>query len=193
MSTEIHVEPAHDDRHRTIGSHANEEQRRVLYVDVIMYIQQDREPSDRYANRPNGEQKSVPTPVAQHGNKHAKRKRRNPRRHGAQLRLDGRVVVALDDGGREVCVAVGRHDEAEVHQPAEPDAVVAHDGQHVAEGDAALGGVAAHVGLEARLDVGALVLAQPLGLLREGGEGEEEDDADDEGEDAFEDEDPTPA
>lgn len=82
------------------------------------------------------------------------------------------------------------------------------------EGDFALGSVAAHVCFEPRLDVGALFLVEPFGLLRaalnvlsdqkpclqcqrradsQGGKDKEEADADDERNRSFDDENPAPA
>lgn len=177
MPAEVHIEPTHNDRHGAIRAHTGKEQCRVLHVYVIMHIQQDRKPGNRQAERPNGEQEPMLGQVAEHGDEHAEGKRGDPRRHGAQLGLDGREVVALDDGRGEVGVPVSRDDEAQVHEAAEPNTVIGHDGKNVAEADASLGGIAAGVGLQAGLDVGTLVLVEPLGLLREGWEGEEEDGA----------------
>lgn len=57
------------------------------------------------------------------------------------------------------------HNEAHVHEATANHLGVAQDGEDVAEGDRALGGVAAQVCFQSRLDVGALVFAEPFGLF----------------------------
>lgn len=75
-----------------------------------------------------------------------------------QLGLDGVVVVRLDDGRGEEGVAVGRHDQSQVHEPTQPDAVILHDCDRVAECDLALGPIIALLSLQARLNIGLFLL-----------------------------------
>lgn len=65
--------------------------------------------------------------------------------------------------GQRACGNV--HDEAHVHEPADDDLGVTKDGADVAEGDLALVRVPTQVGLESGLEVGTLLLRQPLGVL----------------------------
>jgi hypothetical protein len=62
-------------------------------------------------------------------------------------------TVRVEDGGREEGVAAGRHDQAEVHQPAEEELGVREDAADVAGGDGA------------RCDVGALVVGELAGVF----------------------------
>lgn len=161
VAAQVHVEPAHNDGHGRVGAHADEEQTRVLHRQVVMHVQQHSKPGDRDGDGADGEQEAVADPVGQHGDHHGKAEGDGPGRDGAQLRLDRVVLVALDDGGREVGVRVGRHDEAEIHEAAEPDLVVGHDAPDVAERDLALGAAVALVGAQPGLDELALVVAEP--------------------------------
>lgn len=58
------------------------------------------------------------------------------------------------------------HDETHIHEPAKKHLGISKNGEDVAEGDFALGSVAAHICLQSRLDVRAFFLVQPFGLLR---------------------------
>lgn len=71
-------------------------------------------------------------------------------------------MVCRDDGGGEVGVSVGRDDEAEVHEAAEPDLEVGEDGFDVAKGNFALGAVFALVDFETGFEVGAFVFLEPF-------------------------------
>ena len=86
-----------------------------------------------------------------------------PGRDAVQLGADLRVAVCADDAGGEEGVAVGRHDEAEVHEAAEEELVVFEAGEDVAGGDAAVAGGAALVFFQAGFDVGAFVFLEPGG------------------------------
>lgn len=65
--------------------------------------------------------------------------------------------------GQRACRDV--HDEAHIHEPADDDLGVAKDGADVAKGDLALVRIPTQVGLESGLEVGTLLLGQPLGVL----------------------------
>ena len=162
MSRQVHIEPAHNNRHGRVGAHAGQKQRGVLHLQVIMHRKQDGKARDGDADRANNKQEAVLGPVRKNSHDHGKPKRHDPGRDGAQLGGDGVVLVALDDGGREVGVRVGRDDQAEIHEAAEPDLVVGHDGQDVLELDLALGAALALRRPQPRLDVLALVVAEPF-------------------------------
>lgn len=68
------------------------------------------------------------------------------------MRLYGVVVVCLDDSRSEESIAVGWHNQTQVHKPAQPDAVVLQNRYDIAGCDGALSRIVALVGLQARLD-----------------------------------------
>jgi len=166
VPAQVHVVPAHDDGHGRVRAHADEEQRRVLHGQVVVHIDEDAKARDGDADGAHDEPEPVLGPVRRDGDHHGEAKGHGPGRDGPQLGGDGVVLVALDDGGRKVGVRVGRHDQAKVHEAAEPDLVVGQHGADVAERDLALGRAVALLDPEAGLDKLALVLAKPrLSLL----------------------------
>lgn len=192
MSRQVHVEPAHHDGHGRVRSHTGQEQRRVLQVDPVMDGHEDSQTRNGNEDTDESIHEPMPARIASHGDDHTESKRGDPRRDRSQLGHGRTVSVALDDGGSEVGISVGRHNHAQVHEAAEPDLVVLHDVQGVLEGEFLLRAAVARVRLQTGSDVGAFVFGEPFCLLGEGGEGEEEDDAHDTSQGAFEDEDPAP-
>src|SRR5689334_22679193 len=124
VTPEIHTEPADDDGHGGVRPEADQEERCILDINIVVYIDQDSESGDGDEDRAKGIQKTMSVPVAQRCDDHAKHERRSPWRNRAQLCLDWVEVVALDDSWREVGVSVRWNDHAEVHETAEPDLVV---------------------------------------------------------------------
>lgn len=140
MATKIHVEPAHGDGHRPVRAASNEEERSVLQLRIIMDSNQDSKASNRNANPKNRKRESMSELVGKVRNHHTEPERSGPGRHAVQLRLDGRVTVALDDAWRKVRVAVRRHDQAKVHEAAEEDFEVLEDVDYVVSCDFTFGG-----------------------------------------------------
>lgn len=124
VAAQVHVEPAHNDGHGRVGAHADEEQRGVLHGQVVVDVDEDAEARNGNGNARHDEQEAVLGPVRGDGHNHGEPKGHSPRRDRPQLGGDGVVLVALDDGGCKVGVRVGGHDEAKVHDAAEPDLVV---------------------------------------------------------------------
>ena len=195
VSAQVHVEPAHDDGHSTVRAHGDQVKRGVLRVDAGRVVDRhqhgEADEGDHYAQ--DGEHEAVSQIVGGDGGDHGETKGGGPGRDRVQLRLDGRVVVGADDGGREVSVGVSGHDQAQVHEAAEPDAVIGERLADVLERDLALSRGVPVVGLQHRLHVLALGGLEEARLLGEGGEGEEEDDARDDGHDTFNNKNPAPA
>lgn len=113
-------------------------------------------------------------------------------RDGQQLRARGRVAEALDDGGQEERERVERQRERVEGQAVQPALGVAQARQHACPREG-LGGGGVRVARQPRFDVGAL-LGREEGRGR-GVVGDEPvgEDGDDDGEEAFDDEDPAPA
>ena len=63
-----------------------------------------------------------------------------PGRHRMELCADLRVAVAPDDAGGKEGIAVGRDDEAEVHEAAQDDLEILEDIQYVPSGNASFNG-----------------------------------------------------
>lgn len=93
MSTEIHVEPAHDNGHSGIGAHSDEEETQVLHVRVIVDGDEDTEACDGDGDRDERECEAVLREIRAEGYDHRKSKRTRPGRNAVELRLDGRVAV----------------------------------------------------------------------------------------------------
>lgn len=107
VPAQVHVEPAHDDGHGAVRPHDDEEQRRVLEVQVVVHRDQDAEPGDAEAQRHDGEESPVPEHVGKGRDDQREDEGYGPRRNGAELGLDGVELVRLDDLRREEGVAVG--------------------------------------------------------------------------------------
>lgn len=165
VAGQIHAVPTHNDGHGRVRAGTEEEEGCILGVDVVVDGQQHGEAGDGNADGYNGEEESVADPVAQERNHHGEAESNRPWRHRVQLCLDHAVVVRRDNGRAEKGIAVRRHDQPKVHEAAQDDLDVSQDIEHVAERDLALDGIVALVGPEPGLDILALVLAQPLGLL----------------------------
>ena len=185
VTTQVHVEPTDDDRHRRVTAHGNEEKSHVLDSGLIGDVQEDTETSQRKTDRDKRKDESVCEAIREPGDDHGERKGASPRRNRAELRLNWRNLLTAqvgNDGWSEVGVAVGWDDEAEVHETSEPDLVVLEAASDVAESDLALDGGLALVDLEAGCNVGALGVGQPFGVLWERREEEEEENCDEDGE-----------
>lgn len=102
-----------------------------------------------------------------------------------QLGLDCVVVVGCDDGRGEIGIAIrgttgwacefhatecfhfqNLHNETHVHEAANEDFGVAQYDEDIADGNFALVSVVAKICRQACLDVGALILTEPLSLFR---------------------------
>lgn len=90
-------------------------------------------------------------------------------------------------------ITVGRDNHAKVHEATKPYLVVAHDRHDVGPFHLAVGTIVSLVGAKAGLDIGLFLGRQPLGLLGEAGEGEEEEEAKGNRDETLDDEDPAPA
>jgi hypothetical protein len=174
VAPEVHIEPAHNDGHSCIRAHGYEKKRGVLQGAVVVHRDEYCEASDADADREYGEKEAVFQTIRKPRNQHAKPKGCGPGRHAVELCLDGTVAVALNDGGGEICVSVGGHDEAEVHEAADEDLEVFEYVTHVAEFDGAFAGGAALVDAEAGLDEDALFFGEPFDFLGKVGQEEEE-------------------
>ena len=141
---QVHVEPAHDQWQRRVCAARDQEQRAVLGA-VVDGRQQDGEAGDRDTAAGDGEGVTVTRAVRDEGDQHGKtegggpwwhgmdcaetldlawrsfREKRGEKGSGRTLRLHGAVAECRDDGGREEGVAVGRYNEAEVHEARDND------------------------------------------------------------------------
>lgn len=158
MPTQIHIEPTNNNRHGCISSHGDQEESCILQVVVVVHGNEDSEAGDADANGENGKEEAMSEAIGEIRNKHGKAKSSSPRRHTMELGLDGRVAVALDDGGRKVCIAICGYDQAKIHQATDKNLGVFEDICDVSRFDGALAGGAALVDLEAVLDIGTLRL-----------------------------------
>ena len=169
LTAQVHGEPADDDGHGRVGADGDEKEGGVLHVDAVAHVHEHAEAGDGDEDGQQRKQQPVLGPVRRRRHHHGQPKGGDPRRHRPQLRLDGAVPVRDDDGGREVGVAVGRHDQAQVHEPPQPDLGVRQHRPHVGKRHLPVGrraGAVALVRLQPRLDVGALVWGQEfLGLV----------------------------
>lgn len=170
VAAEVHGEPADDDGHGRVDAHGDEEEGRVLQAAVVVHGDEDAEAGDGEADGPHGEGEAVLQLVAEVRHDHGEGEGRRPRRHRVQLRADGRVPVALDDARREEGVAVRRHDESEVHEPADEDLVVLEHVDDVPDSNRAFCGGAALVLAQAVFDVDALLVGEPFCVLGEIGD-----------------------
>jgi len=108
-------------------------------------------------------------------------------RDGQHLRPLGRIAHLADDGRDEETARVARADDADVHEGAAPDFPVAEDAARGAAVEAVHLGLAA-VGAEAGEEVCAFVGGEECGGLGPGGDEEEAENADQDGDYAFENE-----
>lgn len=162
MTSQVHIKPAHDNRHGRVRPRGNKKQRHVHDVHILVNIQQDGEAADAQENRQDGKQETMSHPVRHDSHDHSYEKRASPGWDGSELSFNRSVMVCRDDGRRKVGVSVGGDDQPKIHEGAEPDLGVGEDRLDIAKGDLALGGVFALVGFEAGLDVGAFVLSEPF-------------------------------
>lgn len=193
VPAEVHGEPADYDRHGRVHAHGDEEERRVLETGVVVHGDEDAETGDGEADWQERERETVLKFVAEVGDDHGEGEGGRPRRDRVELRADRGIAVGLDDAGGEEGVPVRRHDEPKVHEPAHENLVVSEDIDDVLDADGPLSSGATLILAEAILDVGALVVGEPLCVFGEIGDDEVEGDCDHGGQEALEDKYPPPA
>lgn len=193
VTTQIHVEPAHNDGHGRVGTASDKEQGRILQRRIVVHRNENAESDDGDADGNDGKRHSVAQLVGYNSNRHGEAECHGPRRYTVQLSLDRAVAISLNDAGREVRISVGRHDQAKVHKATNNDLVVLEDTSDVLESDAAIACRRSLIDAQASRNVFLLVFGQPCGLLGEIGEQEPESEADKHGEAALKDENPSPA
>jgi len=115
---QVHLKPADDDGHCAVRSHRYQEQRGILCMSVggSDKAKQHGESSDGDNDGNQGEDEAVTDPIGDESKNHGEEESAGPWWDGVELCLNWRVAVGLDDGWGEVRVAVGRDDEAEVHE-----------------------------------------------------------------------------
>lgn len=158
-----------------------------------MHGDQDRKTSHGNADSEDGEEESVARLVRDEGDNHRENKRHSPWRDAVQLGLDAVVAVRLNNARREVGVAISGHNQAEVHEASDNDLIIFEDVADILEGCAALHGGTPLIGAEAGRDKRLFAVGEPLDLFGEVGKPKVEEEADNDGQQAFEDEDPAPS
>jgi hypothetical protein len=191
MAAQVHIEPTHDDGHGRVCAASNQKQGAVLKLAVVVNGDEYCEAGNADADWQDGEEETVLELVGEVCDDHTEAKSSGPRRNGMQLRLDGRVAVALDNGRGEISVSVGRYNQPKVHETADEDLGVFEDFQDVSGGDGSFAGGFALVDFQSGFDVGTLVFGEPFTFFREVRDQEEEEERHDAGQEAFEDEDPS--
>lgn len=191
VTTQVHVEPTYNDRHGGVGSHGDKEERSILQVMVVMYGDQNSESSDAYSDGEDGEKEAVFEPVREPCDKHRETKSGGPWRNTVQLCLDLGVTIALDDGGREVGVTIGRYDQAEVHESANEDLGVLEHIHNVLGLDRSFTCGASLVDLKSGFDKRAFGFREPLHFFREVWEQKEESERNQNSQESFQNEDPS--
>lgn len=106
VASEVHGEPAHDDGHGGVRTRRDQKERGVLGVSIVVHDHEDGEAGDGNEDGDYGEEESVAEAVREGGDQHAESEGACPWRDRVELRLDVTVAVGLDDGGREIRVAV---------------------------------------------------------------------------------------
>lgn len=82
MPAQIHIKPAHDDRHGRVRPRGDEEQRHVLNVYIVIYIEQDGEAADAEEDGEDGKEEAMTHPVRHDGHNHGHDKGAGPGRDG---------------------------------------------------------------------------------------------------------------
>lgn len=162
---------------------------------VVVHGDEDAETGNGEADWDERERETVFEFVAEEGDDHGEGEGGRPGWDTVELCADGRVAVRLYDARGEKGVPVSRHDEPEIHESADEDLVVFEHLDDVPDADGAFsrsGGRAALILAQPVLNVNALVFGEPFCVFGEIGDDEEEDDGDHGGQDALENEDPTP-
>lgn len=193
MAAQIHVEPADDDGHGRISAHGHEEQSSILDRAVVVYSNENGETGDADSNRKKREEEAVLEAITEPGYYHGKPECSGPRRHAVKLGLDRAVAVALDNTRREVGVSIGRNNQSKVHEASDNDLGIAEDSANIRKSNWPFPARPSLINLQPCFDKSALVLAKPLGLLREIGQKEVEEEGDNDRQETFENEDPAPA
>lgn len=182
--------PAQDDGLRDVSSGNNEEEGKVLYTaGEVVLGEQDDIPHGRNTQARDAEEIAMLHTIRDPSRAQGQHRRHNEDRNTPNLRHGRSVSKLLDDGGREEGACVARVDDAEVGEGAEVDFGVAHD---AAEGDfvhavhAGFAGVVAEAGDEH----GALGFGEEGCGFGPVGDPPLRHEADDDGQEAFEDEDP---
>ena len=165
VPAQIEVEPAYRHRQCRVRAHSNEKKSRVLKMRPRVRGEEDGEASNGNGNREQGEKKAVFEPVRKERHDEGEDEGAGPGRDAVQLGADLRVAVRADDAGGEEGVAVGRHDEAEVHEAAQDEFEIFEAVEDVCGRDAAVARGAALVLFEPGSDVGALVFLEPVGFV----------------------------
>lgn len=193
MSSQVHVEAAHYNRHGGITTHGHEEEGCVFKRPVVMYREQDGESSDGYTDSEDCITQAMACLVGNPGQNHGKGESGRPWGYAVQLCLDLAIAIAVDNRRREVRIAVRRYDESKVHKASEPDLVVLEDIGDIFSAHFAFHGRGTLFAAETVCDEVLLLRGKPVTVFGEVGKNEEECCADDTGEDAFEDENPSPS
>lgn len=158
-----------------------------------MHRNQDPKASNRYTNAEDGIRKPMLRVIRNRCHQHGKSESRRPWRNAVQLGLNPAVPVSLDNTRAEVCIAIGWHDEAEIHKTSDDDFVVLEHVADIFECNLALNGGFTLVDLKSGANVVLLFRRQPFDLLGEAWEREEKDEGDEDSQGPLKDEDPAPA
>ena len=81
VATEVHIEPAHYDRHSAISSHCNKEERTILKMVVVVHRDEDAEAGDADADGNHSEREPVFGKVGEGGDDHGKSESTSPWGH----------------------------------------------------------------------------------------------------------------
>ncbi len=193
MPAAIHLEPAYDDWHGGVGAAGDHEKSPVLSLVIVMDLGQHGETSDGYADGDDGKEEPVFEVVGKGSHEHAEDECGSPGRDGEELCLDLGVAVRLDDRRCKIGVSIGWDDQAKVHETAQEEFVVPEAMQHISCSHFPVERRLSLIFFQSALDEPSLILAQPFGLLWKVWNDKEPCQTDDAGENAFQDEDPTPA
>lgn len=86
---------------------------------IVMHSQEDGKPGEGNTDGDEGEDESMTRSIREVRDQHREGEGARPGRYAVELRLGCGVVECLDDGRREVGLAVGGYDESKVHESAE--------------------------------------------------------------------------
>ena len=149
VATQVHVEPADDDGHGSVGSTGHQEEGSILQAGVVVYGNENAEASDGNADGKDRNTKSVPQLIGNDCHQQRETEGRRPWWDAVQLRLDGAVPVAFYDTRREVGISVGRDNEPKVHETSHDDLVILEDVSNIVELDGSFDGRPALVDAQA--------------------------------------------
>ena len=123
--------------------------------------------TDRRSHGEDAEEPSVSRLVGEIGDHVGENKGCGPRWNGDQLSPDRGILVALDDGGSKISVAVSTDETTEVSESSEVDLVVFEEVEKIMALDFPLQATFALVCRKTRANEEPLFLGEPFGIFRE--------------------------